>query len=455
MRQMLVRLFAVSVLLLALTPVAQAETQTLEQALALAYQHNPTLEAARARLRATDEKVAVARSGWRPSIDAVGGAGMARQNFQNWTQGTQNLSPRDVGVVITQPVFRGFRTVAGEDSAQAQVNAQRSALREAEQQLLLEAAKTYLDVVQGQCVVALTRSNEEVLTQQLDSTRERFKVGEVTKTDISQAEARLSVVTATYLQAQGELDNARASYARLMGDMPGTLAPPDLALDMPHSLDDAMALAQKGSPIIQATAFNLDAAKADVTATQGSLLPEVNLVGSASRGWDVNPVMQGRQDSATLMARVTVPLYRAGADYAKTRAAHQTAMQRKQELTDAQARTRESVIRAWQNLMTSRASITAHKASVKATEMALAGVREEAKVGTRTTLDILNAEQERLNAQVNLVKVQHDEALAALQLRAATGRLTAQDLKLPVTSYDPTENYGNVSGKWIGMGSAE
>ena len=446
-------LFAAAFVFLSGASAAQAQTQTLEQALALAYERNPSLQAARAHLRATDEAVPLAQSGWRPSVDGTAEIGRMHQSIKN--MGSADMTPRDMGITVTQPVFRGFRTVASVDSAKARVMAERASLQDAEQQLLLDAAKAYLDVVQGQAVVKLTRGNEEVLKQQLDQTQQRLDVGEVTKTDVSQSEARLNVAMASRLQAEGELDNARATFARLMGDMPGSLEQPSLVLTEPKTLEEAIEIAKNNNPAIVASTYNHDAAKSDVTAQQGSLLPEVNVVGSASRGWDQSIQMQNRQDSSAIMARVTVPLYRGGADYAKTRAARETVVQRRQELEDARLKAREGAIRAWQNLTTARAAIKAHEAGVRATEMALAGVREESKVGTRTILDILNAEQERLNAQVNLVKVQHDEALAILQVKAAVGRLTAQELKLPVRLYDAAAHSDEVDGKWIGVGSAE
>lgn len=411
-----------------------AETQTLEQALAAAYARNPALQAQRSKLRVVDEKVPEAQSGWKPSIDAVGGIGASRQSLQGGviSPNAQTLTPRDVGVTVTQPVFRGFRTVAGVRAAESEVAAQQAVLVSAEQDLLLETARAYLDVVQAQKVQELMRANEDVLRKELDATQSRFNVGEVTKTDISQAQARLNAAQASRIQADGDLDAQRATFARLVGEVPQNLVQPQLTLTDPQTLDDAITLALKNHPSLVAAKNAKDAAKENVTVTRGSLLPEVNLVGSAGRSWDQSLMVPERQDSATIMARVTVPLYRAGADYARTRAASETVVQRGLELDDLRNRVREGAITAWQALTTARATITANEAGVKAAELALYGVQEESKVGTRTVLDILNAQQELLSAKVNLVRAHHDEALAILRVKAAVGDLTASSLKLGV-----------------------
>lgn len=412
-----------------------AETQTLEQALAAAYARNPALQAQRSKLRVVDEKVPEAQSGWKPSIDAVGGISASRQSLQGGaiSPNAQTLTPRDVGVTVTQPVFRGFRTVAGVRAAESEVAAQQAVLVSAEQDLLLETARAYLDVVQAQKVQELMRANEDVLRKELDATQSRFNVGEVTKTDISQAQARLNAAQASRIQADGDLDAQRATFARLVGEVPQNLVQPQLTLTDPQTLDDAITLALKNHPSLVAAKNAKDAAKENVTVTRGSLLPEVNLVGSAGRSWDQSLMVPERQDSATIMARVTVPLYRAGADYARTRAASETVVQRGLELDDLRNRVREGAITAWQALTTARATITANEAGVKAAELALYGVQEESKVGTRTVLDILNAQQELLSAKVNLVRAHHDEALAILRVKAAIGDLTASSLKLGIT----------------------
>lgn len=451
-----IRLLFAALLCLFAAP-ALAETQTLKDTMALAYQNNPALQAERAKLRATDEQVAQAMSGWRPNVEALAEAGESQQKIsgRGFFNGSDTLTPRDAGITVTQPVFRGFRTQGAVKTAEAQVEAGRAMLRDAEQRLLFDAAKTFLDVVQSQQVLDLSRNNEDVLRQQLDATNSRFRVGEVTKTDVSQAESRLNAAMATRIRAEGDLANDRAAYLRLIGDMPGSLQPPNLVLPSPTSMDETVALAEKNNPLLIAASFNQDAAKSDVTTAQGSLLPEVNLVGNVSRGWEQSVMLPGRQDNATIMARVSIPLYKGGADYAKTRAAYQTVTQRRLELDDARHKVREAAVRAWQNLLTARAAIKANKSVVAAAALALQGVREENKAGTRTTLDVLDAEQELLNAKVNLVKAEHDEALAILQIKASVGELTAAALDLPVKPYDPKAHYDDIRNRWVGLGTED
>jgi len=448
------RLFLTAALLLAITPhMACAETTTLEQALAKAYATNPALQAQRAKLRATDEQIALAQSGWRPSIEGTAGVGKSDQVLGSGGAftGSGTLTPRDAGVTITQPVFKGFRTTASIDAAKSGAQAARAAYDGAEQHLLLASAQAYLDVVATRAVRDLTQHNETVIRKQLDATQTRLNNGEVTKTDVSQAQARLSVAEAMRIQAEGELTNAQAAYTRMIGDAPDSLQQPSLTLDAPQSLDEAVALASKTNPAIIAATFTEDASKSRITVEKGSLLPEVNLVASASRNWDQSLMVPNRQDNSTIMARVTVPLYRSGADYARTRAAQEDAVAARMDLEEARAQTKESAITAWQSLTTARAAIKAHEAAVQAMGLALEGVRVEAGVGQRTTLDILDAEQELLSAQVNLVKAQHDEALAILRVKASVGSLTAREMKLPVSLYDPQNHAAQTDGKWIGF----
>jgi len=296
--------------------------------------------------------------------------------------------------------------------------------------------------------------NEHVLEQQFDATKDRFRVGELKTTDVSQAKMRLSAAKASRAVSEGDLANKRATFYRLIGEMPGVLAFPKLAYETPEEIETVLSTAEKNNPSVVAATYGVDVADADISTAKGSLLPEVSLVANANRGWNQNTTYPGRQDTASIMARVTVPLYRAGTDYSKTRAAYQTKTQRHMELNDVRRKARENGMTGWQDMMTARASIAAHQTEVKAAEMALEGVKEESKVGTRTTLDVLNAEQELLNAKINLVRSEHDEAIAHLQVMSAIGSLTAKDLSLPVTLYSPTDNYDDVRGKWIGFGRA-
>ena len=436
---------------------AFAATQTLEQVLTLAYENNPALQAARAKLQATDEQVSQALSGWRPSVEATaeGGKSWQKNSGDAGLPHSSQSVPRNLGVNVTQPIFSGFRTIAGVRGAEATVLAQRAALVEAEQQLLLDAATAYIDVVQDQSILEMNRNNEQALRRMLAEVTDRRRIGELKRTDVNQAESRLNIAVAARLQAENDLASRRAAFKRLVGDMPGTLAAPTLALDEVKDGAEVVALAEKQNPSLLAAGYAQDAARADVTAAEGALLPEVSLVGRVSRGWEQSAALPDRQDDATIIARVTLPLYKAGSDYSKTRAAKQTVTQRRLEREDALHKAQEEAENAWRALTTARATIAANKDAVTANDKALEGVREESKVGTRTTLDVLNAEQELLSAKVSLVKAQRDESVAMLKIKSAIGLLTAQALRLPVASYDPKAYYEDVSGKWVGLGDGD
>jgi outer membrane protein len=435
---------------------AQAETQTLERAWMQAYRSNPSLEAQRAALRATDEQVSQALANWRPSIDATGSVGKTYQYtpelaaFQDpHFTGTE----REIGAQVKQPLFRGFRTLAETEAAEKQVLAGRAKLQSAEQQLFLDTGSAFLGVLRDEAALKLERDHETVLTDKLKETEARSRAGELTGTDVRQAESRLARSHVSRLQAESALTKDRAAYTRLVGETPGALQPPALALapDSPRTLTDIFHFAETQNPDVLSAQFAVDQADAEVRLNRGSLLPEVDLVGNMTRGYAQDITLPGREDSSQVMVQVTVPLYRSGADYSKTRAAQQTASQRRDELDEARHKAHETADNAWQSLMTAQAALDADKSEVDAAAEALKGVTEESKVGTRTTLDVLNAEQELLDARIDEVKAQHDRDFAVLQIRAAVGLLTAENLRLPVAPYDPARHYQDVRGQWAGF----
>jgi TolC family type I secretion outer membrane protein len=437
--------------------LAHAEIQTLEQSLGMAYEKNPGLMAERAKLRATDEQVSSALSGYRPTIDAIaqGGRQTGYVSGDGYYAGASKLNPHSMSIEATEHLFDGFKTPATVDSAESSVKAGRAALQDAEQQLLLDASKAYLDVVQATENLKLNRENEQVLQKQLDITKDRFQIGELKRTDMDQARSRLKAAMVSRLQAEGDLANQRATFARLVGDMPGSLEIPKVALENPKTQDEAVVMALHNNPAIIAASHTYDAAKSDITAAKGSLWPQVDLVASSTRGWDQSTTITDRQNTSTIMARVTIPLYHAGTDYAKTRAMQQTSTQRRMELEYARHKAREQALNAWQALQTARSSIQGRKEVVEATAAALDGVEIESKVGTRTTLDVLNAQQELLEAKINYIKAQHDETYAIMQVKSAIGELTAAALHLPVAPYDQKKNYDEVHDSWIGFADVE
>lgn len=434
-----------------------AQAQSLTDALAQAYQTNPALEAARAELRAVDENVPQARSGFLPTLNASADAGRYHQKTLG-ANGSANWNQQSAGVELVQPLYRGGRTVAALSRAEALVRAQRAALSATEQNVLLSAVTAYSDVVRDQAVVDLTVNNEQVLRRQLEASNDRFRVGEITRTDVSQSESRLALSTSNRIAAEGQLNASRAIFARLIGQAPEKLVQPVPAVELPSSLEATVALAEQNNPAVLAARFSQRAAEAAVDQTTGELLPSVSLVGSYNRTWDrpTGTGLDGRSidsniDEGAIVARVTIPIYEAGATTSRVRQAKQVQQQRRNELDEQLRQARESGIRSWEALVTARASIKSRQEQVRAANIALEGVRQEATVGSRTVLDTLDAEQEYLNAQVELVRAQRDEVVAIFQVLSATGQLTASRLALPVQTYDYEAYYNENRDKLWGV----
>lgn len=427
-----------------------ANAETLADALTKAYGGNPTLQSARATMRATDENMAQALAGYRPSLSASGSTA-ARQMETNSDAGNKkSLNPRTVALTLTQPLYSGGQTVAAVSSAANTISAQRARLMGTEQQVMLAAATAYMDVLRDQAVLELNVNNEQVLGRHLEATRDRFNVGEITRTDVHQAEARLAGATANRIQAEGTLEASRATYANVVGEAPGTLEKPNaVAMPLPPSLGEALKAADDSNPNIIAAVFAEKAALADVDSAKGQLLPSIDLTGSAGRNVETTS-----RDywSNTYEAKVTlsVPLYEAGSVYSQVRQARQVASASRLDADQARRDAAEQVRQAWQNLEAQKARIDSIETQVRAAQTALEGVQREASVGSRTVLDVLDAEQELLNARVNLVTTQRDETVAALTLLSSVGRLTAKDLNLAVDLYDTGRHYQDVQGKWFG-----
>ena len=428
---------------------APAQAETLLNALAKAYASNPTLQAARATARATDEGVAQAVSGWRPSVSVSGTSSLKQQETSTSPGNEIDTKPKTLALNVNQSLFAGGQTTANISAAENTVRAQRARLLTSEQTVLLDAATAYLNVLRDQAVVELNAKNELVLASQLEATQDRFNVGEITRTDVHQAQSRLAGTTADRIQAQGTLESSRAAYANLMGEAPELLDAPNVALPLPASLDQALTLADQANPTVVAAEFDEKAAVDAIDSTRGQLLPSVDLSGSASRSLDT---ASKNYWANAYEAKVTmsVPLYQSGTVYSKLRQARQTASASRLSTDQTRRNVAEQVRTAWETLASTRARIEAIKTQVRAAETALEGVQREASVGSRTVLDVLDAEQELLDARVNLVKSQRDETVAELTLLSSIGSLTAADLNLAVDLYDAQGHYLDVRDKWLG-----
>ena len=420
-----------------LLPPGPVPAQTLFEAMLLAYGTNPTLQAERAALRAAAENVSQALAGSRPTVVLEGGTG-AIHRFDSRTSDSD--TPLSAALTVTQPVYRGGRTAAATRRAENQVRAARANLVATEQTVLLSVVRAYLDVLRDEAVVRLSRNNEQVLARQLQAARDRFEVGEVTRTDVAQAEARLSRAASDRIQAEGNLTSSRANYRRPVGAAPGRLAAAPRPTDIPASHEEAVRIALAENPLLAAARFDEAASRDAVAVSRGSLLPTVSLTGDLTYN-DAQPANIG-PESATLIARVTVPLYQAGAARARLRQDRQVNAQRRVRVEEIRRQVVEAVTTAWQRLTTASARIVSRLEQVRAAELALEGVRQEAEVGSRTTLDVLDAEQELLDAQVALVRAQRDEYVAAFEVKSAIGRLTVAALGVAPGAQDEAAGAG-------------
>jgi TolC family type I secretion outer membrane protein len=436
----------------ALLPGA-AGAMTLSEALAAAYNNNPTLLSQRAALRATDEQVPQALSGWRPTVQAVGtlGGGWSDTNTSDLTGGGERSSvPRSVQLQVSQPVYSGGRTIAATARAENLVRAERARTVAVEQQVFTDTVTAFMDVLQNQAVLELSINNEQVLRRQLEAANDRFRVGEITRTDVAQSESRLALAISDRIQAENNLEASRAAFQRVVGEPPGLLATPAERPALPANRQEALTLSAQNNPNVISALFTEAAAREAVRQVRGELLPDLRIVGNVQRAED--QTVSGRiTDSASITAQVTVPLYEAGSVYSRTREAQQTVAQRRSQVDEARRTAVQQGTTAWETLQSNRARVESLRSSIRAAEIALEGVQQEAAVGSRTVLDILNAEQELFNARVNLVRAQRDQLVSEFQLAAATGRLTAADLNLPIELYDVDKHYQAVRNKWIGF----
>ncbi len=429
-----------------------AGAQSLTEALADAYATNPTLAAARAELRAVNEGVPQALANWRPSVSVTGSAGKAHIDSDTRTTSNQEtLTPLSATVSLVQPLYRGGRTLAATARAEQEVQAQRATLDSVEQSVLLRAATAYMNVWGAQSVVVFTENNERVIERQLEATRDRFSVGEVTRTDVAQAETRLATAAAERIAAEGALRSSRAIYEEVIGKAPGVLPQAPPLSGLPGSLDQVIELSVARNPDILAASFAEKAARHRVREVTGELYPTVEINASLSHS-EESSAGGSQTQRAQILAEVRIPLYQQGAVSSRVREAKQISNQRRIEIEEARRRTRQESISAWEGLQTARAQIRSFESGVRAAEIALEGVRQENQVGARTILDILDAEQELLDAKVNLVRSQRDEIVAGFEVLAAIGRLLAGDLELAVEVYNPETDYLNVRNRWFGLG---
>ena len=426
---------------------APARAQSLLEALALTYQTNPDIASQREVVRGTNEAVPQALAGMRPFVEGTGSVGVLYESTDPGDSDT--INPASIGVAVTQPLYTGGQTEADLRRAESQIQQQRAILADVEQQVMNAAVVAYMDVVQNEALLELQINNERVLERQLQATRDRFDVGEVTRTDVSQAESRLAGATAGRIEAAGNLRGSRATYEQIIGTPPGSLAAPPALRILPTTLDEAVATAEERNPAVISAVFAQRAAEADIDSERADLLPDLQLQGSVDYSRNASSNID-RRTQASLTAQLSIPIYQAGFEASQVREARFAAEEARINIEDSRRVAVEAAVTAWEDLTSSRAQITSVEAQVVAAEVALDGVTQEALVGSRTTLDVLDAEQELLDARVALVTAQRDEVVAQYNLLSAIGGLSAQALGLPVDIYDPNMDYTRTSRRLFG-----
>jgi outer membrane protein len=446
--------------------LAPAAADTLEQALVEAYRNNPQLNAQRSATRATDESVGIALGGYRPRITATSSLNEVfldtlTKNPLNpppgippvYTRTTGEAAVSTVGATATQTLFNGFATSSRTRQAEAQVFAARETLRNTEQTVLLNAATAYMNLLRDTAILELQRSNVTVLEATLRQTRDRFNVGEVTRTDVAQAESRLAAGRSQLLNAESNYTTSKATYRQVIGVEPGHLSPAaPVDRRSPPTLKGALARGATQHPSITSAMYNVDAAAMQVKIAESALYPVVTLQGSVNKSFGSTQSLTNLQTFQALgTVQATVPLYQGGGEYATIRQSKETLGQRRLDLDTNRELVQQTVTQAWGQLEAAKAQIQATEAQVAASEIALNGVREEARVGQRTTLDVLNAQQDLVNARVALVTAQRDRVVASYTVLAATGGLSPQILALKVQTYDPVIHYHQVRDSWFGV----
>jgi outer membrane protein len=457
---------------LAFVPV-RAAAETMSSALSRAYMGNPDLNQQRASVRATDENLPRALSGFRPTVNATGNAGAQYQESRipvstsssssssSSSSGggsgpdhirTRSLTlPRSVGVTVQQNFYNGERTRNSSKQAESQIDAARETMRLTEQNTLQNGATAYMNVLRDTAILNLRKNNITVLEEQLRQTRDRFEVGEVTRTDVAQAQSSLAQSRSDFYTAQANLQNSIANFRQIIGVEPRRLEPAQtIERLLPKTLTAAIALGLVEHPGIVAAFHQVDIQALNVKIQEGALLPTLNAVGSVTQNYDVQGTPRTQVFTALGQLQLNVPLYQGGIEYANIRQAKEQLGQARLNADLQRDTVRATIVSSWGLLETARATIYSSQSAVTAAEIALAGTREEARVGQRTTLDVLNAQQTLLNARVALVSAQRDRVVASYAVYAAIGKLNADNLALDVILYDPTVHFDQVKGKWWG-----
>jgi outer membrane protein len=434
-------------------PAARAES--LAEALAKAYQTNPALNAERARQRATDENVPQALAGYRPQIVASLSAGLqaVRDLLPGNTVQSANLKPWQIGVTVTQVLFNGFKTANSVRVAELQVSSGREALRNVGQGILLDAVTVYTNVLANQTLVEAQRANVAFLRETQAITQKRLNAGDVTPTDTAQAEARLNRGLADLNAAEVALAISQATYAQVIGNPPAQLRPAEIVDRLgPRNRDDATGLAFNQHPAVMAAAFDVDVASTSIRVAESSLMPSVTVQGSVSRSRDSDPTLGTfGTDQASVVGALNQPIYDGGTAASQTRQAKEVAAQSRLVLDQVRNQARTAAVSAWVANEGAKIAVAASESEVRAATVALQGVQREAAGGQRTTVDVLNSQQDLIQAKARLIGAQRDRVIASYTLLAAIGRLDVKTLNLNTPDYLPEVHYHQVRDAWHGL----
>src|SRR5271169_77070 len=447
---------ATAILLLIQMAATPACADTMEAALVRTYQNNPQLNAQRAAARAIDENVPQALSGYRPKVAAVaGGGGQFTNQLANSSTGQKieegPQGPHAAGATVTQTLFNGNQTANKTRAAESQVSGAREGLRLMEQSVLLAAATVYMDFLRDAAILEVQRSNTKVLEETLRQTRQRYSAGLVTPTDVAQSEAQLAAGRSQELAAEATLTTTRANFRRIIGIEPVQLAPASpVDRYLPETLRDAADISLVENPNVTSAMYGIDVSFLNVKINEGALFPTVTLQATVQKTWQ-QTITQLRQFTASAVAQVSAPIYQGGAEYSLIRQSKETLEQQRLTLEQVRDQARADLVTAWGQLLAGKAQIASSQAQVDASEVALLGTRQEATVGQRTVLDVLNAQQAVVNARVALVTAQHDRVVASYAVLSSIGRLSPRVLHLATPVYDPSVHYHQVRDNWTGV----
>lgn len=431
-----------------LIAAGSASAQTLRETLAQAYDGSPEITAARAGLRALDEQEAINRAGYRPNVSTSASYGLQYEDSQ--VTGANGSAPFRLSVDGAQNLYDGGQTTNRVQSARETVRAGRENLVSTEQSVLSSAAVAFMNVRRDRVFVSLAENNVRVIAEELQAARDRFEVGEITRTDVSQAEARLADARSDLARRRGLLAQSERTYQQVVGALPGDLQEPPALPHVPTSLEEALAAARERNPDLRSARYDEAAARRDVKTAVGELLPSLDLTGSLSYTDDDTSFGGSDAGEAEVAIAATFPLYQGGAAYAGVRQSQAAASQRLATIGAVGRSVDANAAIAWSDLDVARAAIVAQRESVRANAIALDGVQQEALAGVRTTLDVLDAEQELLNARTSLVAAERDEYVAVVTLLVAVGRFTAADLELDVDLYDPALYHDSAQDRLFG-----